>query len=69
MNEKPFAEDFTFAHSNELYFIIDASGKYKSNLVSGDEANVYINFKHANGVFYEVVEFLSNSEIKAMLKP
>lgn len=62
LNEKPFTEDFNFSNKKEQYFIMDASGKDKSNYFGfSDGDNFYINVsKYANAKFYAKTAIVGN---------
>lgn len=62
LNEKPFTEDFNFSNKKEQYFIMDVSGKDKSNYFGfSDGNNFYINVsKYANNKFYAKTDIVGN---------
>lgn len=62
LNEKPFTEDFNFSNKKEQYFIMDASGKDKSNYFGfSDGNNFYINVsKYADNKFYAKTDIVGN---------
>jgi hypothetical protein len=62
LNEKPFTEDFNFNNKKEQYFIVDASGKDKSNYFGfSDGSDFYINIsKYATGKYYAKTTIVGN---------
>ena len=62
LNNKPFAEDFNFSNKNEKFYVLDASGKDKSNYFGfSDGINFYINVsKYASSKFYAKTEVIGN---------
>lgn len=62
LNNKPFTEDFNFSNKNEKFYVLDASGKDKSNYFGfSDGINFYINVsKYANSKFYAKTEVIGN---------
>jgi len=62
LNNKPFAEDFNFSNKKEQYYILDASGKDKSNYFGfSDGVNFYINVsKYASSKFYAKTAVVGN---------
>lgn len=62
LNNKPFAEDFNFSNKKEQYYILDASGKDKSNYFGfSDGVNFYINVsKYASSKFYAKTSVVGN---------
>ena len=62
LNEKPFAEDFSFTNKKEQYYIMDADRKDKSNYFGfSDGNNFYINVsKYANAKFYAKTSVVGN---------
>jgi len=62
LNGKPFTEDFNYSNKNEKFYVLDASGKDKSNYFGfSDGENFYINVsKYANGKFYAKTSVIGN---------
>ena len=61
LNDKPFVEEVTFSNKGNRYFIVDASGKDKSNYFGfSDGSNFYINVSKYAGKFYSKSEIIGN---------
>lgn len=61
LNGKPFTEEVDFSNKKERYFVLDSSGKDKSNYFGfSDGSNFYINVSKYSGNFYAKSEIIGN---------